>query len=79
MEKIVWVAYHRGKGFAKGAGGYDCTDDFSKARVYRQRNHLSSSVGKENIDSGEIIPIGLTLSLSDEDYLILKLGGNLVQ
>lgn len=71
-ERIVYVAYCTKRRQFQGRSGY--TDDFSNARIFNKRGHLSSSVGRHNIENGKVTPIPIKMMI-DEDILIsLKLG-----
>ena len=72
-ERTVWVAYIQDEGFAQGKG--NSTDDFRKARVYNQKNHLTSSVGSIKIDNGTVIPVPIKMSIDPEIMTVLRLGG----
>ena len=77
-ERTVYIAYYVGKGFRCGKAYPTFKDDFSKARVYEKRNHLSSSCGKAKIDSGDILVIPLEIKIAPEALTVLKLGGTIV-
>lgn len=72
-ERTIWVAYKQDSGFITRTGG--TTDNFNKARVYNQKNHLSTSVGSSRLVSGEIIAVPILMEMDPEVMLILKLGG----
>ena len=72
LNKDVWVAFSKNQsGFLTKSGSY--LYDFSKARIFSGKGHLSNSVGKSKIDNGDIIPVKLTLSLDPEIRCILEL------
>jgi len=73
-ERTIWVAYIQDQGFAHGKHG-GVTNNFAKARVYNQRNHLSNSMGTHRIDSVEVIPVPIKLTIDPEVMTILTLGG----
>lgn len=73
LVRTVWVAYKPGEGFLRRHS--KPTDDFTNARIYNKRGHLTNSVGKWAIDKKEIIPIAIEMSISEEYMVYLKLGG----
>lgn len=71
-ERIVYVAYctERRKFISKS--GY--SDDFTKARIYNKRGHLTSSVNRDAVESGKVISVPIKMTIEEETIISLKLG-----
>lgn len=75
LERIVYIAYYTKTFNFKARTGM--TKKFTSARMFSRKNHLVSSVGKKNIDDGSVIAVPIKMTLSEQDMIILKMGGEI--